>query len=76
VRSGSQGSGSGVIWTSQGVVITNAHVIRGSSPVVELWDGVFSSTIAGAIWPRCRSIPAVFQPRRTAIPRHCVRVNW
>ena len=39
VRSGSQGSGSGVIWTSQGVVITNAHVIRGSSPVVELWDG-------------------------------------
>jgi serine protease Do len=39
VRSGRQGSGSGVIWTSQGVVITNAHVIRGTSPTVELWDG-------------------------------------
>jgi serine protease Do len=39
VRSGSQGSGSGVIWTAQGVIITNAHVIRGSAPLVELWDG-------------------------------------
>jgi serine protease Do len=39
VRSGSQGSGSGVIWTAQGVIVTNAHVIRGNSPPVELWDG-------------------------------------
>jgi len=39
VRSGGQGSGSGVIWTAQGVVVTNAHVIRGSSPSIELWDG-------------------------------------
>ena len=39
VRSGGQGSGSGVIWTSRGVIITNAHVIRGNSPTVELWDG-------------------------------------
>jgi serine protease Do len=39
VRSGGQGSGSGVIWTSGGVIVTNAHVIRGSSVSIELWDG-------------------------------------
>jgi serine protease Do len=33
------GSGSGVIWTSDGVIITNAHVARGDSARVELWDG-------------------------------------
>ena len=35
----SAGSGSGVIWTTTGTVITNAHVARESSALVELWDG-------------------------------------
>ncbi|MDQ2741902.1 MAG: trypsin-like peptidase domain-containing protein [Chloroflexota bacterium] len=39
VRSGRHGSGSGVIWSADGLVITNAHVVRGSSATVELWDG-------------------------------------
>ena len=39
VHSGGHGSGSGVIWTSSGVIVTNAHVILGSSPGVSLWDG-------------------------------------
>ena len=39
VRSSGQGSGSGVIWTSDGLIITNAHVARESQPLVQLWDG-------------------------------------
>jgi serine protease Do len=39
IHSGSRGSGSGVIWSEEGIVVTNAHVIRGSRMVVQLWDG-------------------------------------
>jgi len=34
-----RGGGSGVVWTSNGVVVTNAHVARASQAQVELWDG-------------------------------------
>jgi serine protease Do len=33
------GSGSGVIWSVDGVIITNAHVARADHARVELWDG-------------------------------------
>jgi serine protease Do len=33
------GSGSGVIWSSDGLIITNAHVARDPAPLVQLWDG-------------------------------------
>lgn len=33
------GSGSGIIWSSDGVIITNAHVARSDRLRVELWDG-------------------------------------
>jgi serine protease Do len=39
VQPGGRGSGSGVIWSSDGTVITNAHVARGSRVEVSLWDG-------------------------------------
>jgi serine protease Do len=39
VQSGTRSSGSGVIWNSGGLIVTNAHVLRGGSPVVHLWDG-------------------------------------
>ncbi len=39
VRAGSQGSGSGVIWDSSGLAITNAHVARQPIVDVTLWDG-------------------------------------
>ena len=39
VRSGNDGVGAGVIWHSEGIIITNAHVVRGFSTTVELWDG-------------------------------------
>jgi len=40
VRRGRSGCGSGVIWSADGLVITNAHVTRdGRGLTVELWDG-------------------------------------
>jgi serine protease Do len=34
-----RGSGSGVICSDSGLIVTNAHVIRGSHACVQLWDG-------------------------------------
>jgi serine protease Do len=39
VQPGGRGSGSGVIWNSDGTIITNAHVARGPRAEVTLWDG-------------------------------------
>ncbi|HTS27426.1 MAG TPA: trypsin-like peptidase domain-containing protein [Bryobacteraceae bacterium] len=35
----SRGGGSGVVWKSDGLIVTNAHVARVGQPQVELWDG-------------------------------------
>jgi serine protease Do len=39
VLAGNRGNGSGVIWSADGVIVTNAHVARASQLVVQLWDG-------------------------------------
>jgi serine protease Do len=39
VLPGERGNGSGVIWSADGVIITNAHVVRASQMRVQLWDG-------------------------------------
>jgi serine protease Do len=38
VRGRGPGGGSGVIWRAEGLIVTNAHVARGSEAFVELWD--------------------------------------
>jgi serine protease Do len=47
VYAGPRGNGSGVIWSADGAIITNAHVARSSQLRVQLWDGrEFAATVA------------------------------
>jgi serine protease Do len=47
VHVGGRGSGSGVIWSTDGIIVTNAHVAHRRQMRVELWDGrEFDATIA------------------------------
>jgi S1-C subfamily serine protease len=39
IHAGGRGSGSGVIGSSDGIIITNAHVSRGTRISLQLWDG-------------------------------------
>jgi len=39
LRGKGSGSGSGVIWSGTGLIVTNAHVVPGSSAGAQLWDG-------------------------------------
>jgi serine protease Do len=39
VQPGGRGSGSGVIWSDDGLIITNAHVVQGTRVKISLWDG-------------------------------------
>jgi serine protease Do len=47
-----RGSGSGVIWSSEGVIVTNAHVVHGSKVCVRLWDGQEFDAAVTACDPR------------------------
>lgn len=39
IQADDRGSGSGVIWGADGLIVSNAHVARGSRARVQLWDG-------------------------------------
>src|SRR5260370_16855334 len=46
LRGGHRGSGSGVIWNGDGLIVTNAHVARSSPACVQLCDGrEFEATV-------------------------------
>ncbi|KYC35476.1 hypothetical protein WA1_06525 [Scytonema hofmannii PCC 7110] len=66
VRSSSFGSGSGVIWRSDGVIITNAHVATHHRAVVELWDGRVYEAVRISIDPT--KDLAVLKIARTDLP--------
>src|SRR5262249_42486393 len=36
---GERGGGSGIVWSAEGMILTNAHVARSNQAEVELWDG-------------------------------------
>ena len=47
ISANGHGAGSGVVWSENGLLITNAHVARGASARVTLWDGrAFDAQIA------------------------------
>ena len=39
VHDGERGSGSGVVWSAHGLIVTNAHVVRGRFAEIEYEDG-------------------------------------
>jgi len=39
LEGGRAGNGSGIVWNSSGLILTNAHVARGRDAEIELWDG-------------------------------------
>jgi serine protease Do len=43
IRNGRRGAGAGVVWSKNGIIITNAHVVQRQSPEVQLPDGRTSS---------------------------------
>jgi len=43
IRNGRRGAGAGVVWSKNGIIITNAHVVQRQSPEVHLPDGRTSS---------------------------------
>jgi serine protease Do len=53
VQPGGRGSGSGVVWSSDGLIVTNAHVVRSSHVEVTLWDGREFRAEVAARDPRC-----------------------
>jgi serine protease Do len=47
IRAGDRGNGSGIIWSSDGTIVTNAHVAQRRQLRVQLWDGrEFNATLA------------------------------
>jgi serine protease Do len=61
VQPGGRGSGSGVIWSADGLIVTNAHVARGARLNVSLWDGREFSAEVTARDPR-RDLAALRVP--------------
>jgi serine protease Do len=63
-----RGGASGVVWSGDGLILTNAHVARSTRPEVELWDGRrFEARITAhdarrdlaALWIEASGLPTV-----------------
>jgi serine protease Do len=66
IHAGARGSGSGVIWSSDGQIITNSHVVRGTRVRLQLWDGrEFDATVESRDTQRDL---AVLQTEATDLP--------
>ena len=61
VEPGRRGNGSGVVWRSDGTIITNAHVARASEARITLWDGrEFNAEVVSR--DPCRDLAAIKIP--------------
>src|SRR5260370_28602996 len=85
IHAGGRGNGSGVIWSGEGLIVTNAHVVHGPNVCVQLWDGREFEAAVTARDPRsdlaglrinAHSLPAAcpadssaLRPGELAIPR-------
>jgi serine protease Do len=70
IHAGGRGSGSGVIWSGEGVIVTNAHVVRGANVGVQLWDGREFDASVTARDPR-RDLAAL-RISATSLPAACL----
>src|SRR5260370_41519058 len=61
IHAGGRGKGSGVIWSGEGLIVTNAHVVHGPNVCVQLWDG--------------REFEAAVNRRGSRSDPACVRTN-
>ncbi len=81
-----RGGGSGVVWSSDGLIVTNAHVARAAQAEVELWDGRHLQARVVSRDPRrdlatlriaATGLDAAGLTAVTpAIPTACGRANW
>jgi len=58
VRTGGAGAGSGIIWSADGLIITNAHVAQTERATIVLWDGRAFDGVVTAHDPR-RDLAAI-----------------
>ena len=59
ISNGRRGQGAGTIWHSDGLIVTNAHVVHGRTPIVTLPDGPWCQrrcwrTMQTSMWPRSK----------------------
>jgi len=72
IHAGRRGNGSGVIWTSDGLIVTNAHVARGAHLRVQLWDArELDATLES--FDAVRDV-AVLRVNAKNLPAHVLRI--
>ena len=78
VLPGERGNGSGVIWSADGVIVTNAHVARVSQMRVQLWDGREFDAALRALWSDCSAGFVDQQNHRHPFAKgaHTTRIPW
>lgn len=68
VRTGGSGSGSGIIWQTNGLIVTNAHVARASEVTIVFDDGRAVDGVVSARDPR-RDLAAIeIEPAGLSLP--------
>lgn len=72
VRDHGRGAGSGIIWRSDGLIVTNAHVARADRATIVLWDGRAFDGVVTARDPRHDLATIAIDVRGAPLPRASV----